>query len=254
MVIYRSHFGFHESKLALVNCVSEPIYGNCQSCHQKLDNCHIWEYGCYLHWIHTILDVLSTICTFNRKLQPQYRGPHCTRHLHHFFLLAIPTIRQCAKFVDAFNIFELDFDWFHLLISHTIWMRIYVTHTHTFRRSWKYFQLSNPEQCSVPESDIIWNADRNLFCQRINTRIHKWIYKKWKRHSFVRRFYRILRYSLAQKNIRINSKNSFKINFNFFLFFLPNNKCHTGKAAKIPQWKILSVIWPDDDEDAWQCI
>lgn len=140
------------------------------------------------------------------------------------------------------------------LVIQSEWEYMWHTHTHTFRRSWKYFQLSNPEQCSVPESDIIWNADRNLFCQRINTRIHKWIYKKWKRHSFVRRFYRILRYSLAQKNIRINSKNSFKINFNFFLFFLPNNKCHTGKAAKIPQWKILSVIWPDDDEDAWQCI
>lgn len=32
------------------------------------------------------------------------------------------------------------------------------------------------------------------------------------------------------------------------LFFL-SNKCHTGKAAKIPQWKILSVMWPDDDDD-----
>lgn len=41
--------------LALVNCVSEPIYGNCQSCHQKLDIWeYIWEYGCFLYWIHTI--------------------------------------------------------------------------------------------------------------------------------------------------------------------------------------------------------
>lgn len=135
------------------------------------------------------LDVLSTICTFNRKLLRRYRGPYHTSHLHHFFCLRF---RQCAKFVDAFNIFKQDFDWFHLLISQTIWMRIYVTHTHTQFDAVDNifsFRILN----SVRESDIIWNADRNLFCHRINIRKLKWIYEKWKRHSFVRRFYRILR-------------------------------------------------------------